>query len=165
MRRAQAALPASRATASYGQVRAALETLQDIELRSRMRSRMRADGFDPSIDITYPDGQSAYAQQLMNEGKTLEEAADVIAQLFVRYGISPEVVGILRPKTFGFNSLFGSAMRNRSHGRAAVRQKTCMRSSANGRGWRRRLILKRGLSFTPRSLANLASPMLGCVLA
>lgn len=94
MLRAQAALPATNARAGFPVVESALLTLRDVEQRSLMRRRMRADGFDPSIDITYPDGQYAYAQQLMNEGKTLEEAADVIVQLFARYGVSPEVVGI-----------------------------------------------------------------------
>lgn len=94
MRRAQAALPASRATASFAQVESALLTLQDIEERSRMRVRMRADGFAPEIDITYPDGQMRYAQQLMREGMTLEEAGQIIADLFVKYGVSPDVVGI-----------------------------------------------------------------------
>lgn len=94
MRRAQAALPATRPIASFDQVQEALLTLRDIEERSRVRNLMRADGFDPSVDITYQDGRNRYATQLMREGKTIEEAADIISDMLRRYDLSLAVVGI-----------------------------------------------------------------------
>lgn len=93
-RRAQAALPAQNPTASFPQVDAALVTLRDIEKRARARALMRLDGFAPTIDITYPDGQLEYARQLQDEGKTFEEAGIIIADLLLKYNVPPDVVGI-----------------------------------------------------------------------
>ncbi|MGI9485413.1 MAG: hypothetical protein ACR2RF_05935 [Geminicoccaceae bacterium] len=93
-RRADAALPARSPTASFQQVQAALLTLQDVERRARGRALMRLDGFDPRIDITYPAGRSSYAQQLMSQGSTPEQAADAIIDLLDKYEIPLTVEGI-----------------------------------------------------------------------
>lgn len=93
-RRADAALPARRPQASFQQVESALLTLRDVELRARARALMRLDGFAPQIDITYPEGRSSYASQLLSEGKTPQEAADIIGGLMDKYEIPDAVAGI-----------------------------------------------------------------------
>ena len=94
MRRAEAALPARNPTASFGQVKAALDTLEDVEVRARARALMRGDGFAPGVDLTYNDGRRRYAQQLMDEGKTPEQAAEIIIDLVDKYGIPLTLRGI-----------------------------------------------------------------------
>lgn len=94
MQRAEAALPATRATASYNQVRSALLTLGDIERRARGRALMRLDGLGPEIDITYPEGRESYAVTLFREGKTPEEAARIIQEMMDKYEIAPGLEGI-----------------------------------------------------------------------
>lgn len=94
MQRAEAALPATRTTASYNQVRSALLTLGDIERRARARALMRLDGFGPEVDLTYPDGRESYAVQLFREEKSPEEAARIIQELMDKYEITPGLEGI-----------------------------------------------------------------------
>ena len=94
MRRAEAALPAKNPTASFAQVRSALLTLRDIETRARARALMRLDGFAPGIDLTYPDGRNRYGEQLIREGKTPQEAADIVIDLLDKYDIPMTVEGI-----------------------------------------------------------------------
>lgn len=93
-RRADAALPTRNPTASFGQVKSGLETMRDIEVRSRARALMRGDGFAPGIDLTYNEGRQNYASQLMSEGKTPQEAASIIIDLVDKYGIPLTVQGI-----------------------------------------------------------------------
>lgn len=94
MQRAEAALPATRVTASYSQVRSALLTLGDIERRARARALMRLDGFGPEVDLTYQEGREFYAIQLFREGKNPEEAVQIIQELMDKYEITPGLEGI-----------------------------------------------------------------------
>lgn len=94
MDRARAALPATNARAGFPVVESALLTLQDVEQRSRARRLMRADGFDPRIDITYAEGQTRYIAKLLDEGKSPQEVADIMTDLLQKYEIPLEVRGI-----------------------------------------------------------------------
>lgn len=94
--RAALALPLVQSpTASYGQVVSALETMRDIEIRSRGRERMRQAGFPSHVDLTYTEGQIEYVMELRDsENLSLDQATNKVFDIMEQYGIPIVVQGL-----------------------------------------------------------------------